>query len=292
VRQQIQRVGPRNCSVLVTGESGVGKELVAQALHKASKRRDGPFITVHCGAISQGLLESELFGHIKGAFSGATENKTGYFQQADYGTVFLDEIGEMPLDAQVKLLRVIEGQPFYPVGSDRTVQVDVRVVAATNRDLEKRVAEGKFREDLFYRLEFPIQVPPLRDRPEDLEALAAHFLGLLEQEYRSELKLTPEALKRMKGYNWPGNLRQLRAVLGLAAAMSNDGLIDAGDLRLPSSSSACEKSLRLEEVEESTIREALRRTNGAIGTASELLGIHRDTLASKMKKYNIKKLGD
>jgi two-component system, NtrC family, response regulator HydG len=292
LRQSIEKVGPLGCSVLITGESGVGKELVAQALHKKSLRADGPMVTVHCGAISPNLLESELFGHVKGAFTGADREKQGYFQQADYGTLFLDEIGEMSPECQVKLLRIIEGKPFRPVGGTQDVQVDVRIIAATHRDLEKMVSEEKFRLDLFYRLEVPLHVPPLRERLEDVVPLAEHFLKHLSKEYRRDLCLTKEATARLKAYSWPGNIRQLRAVLAAAAAMTDDGTIDAEDLRLPVTAQASAKDLNLEQMEARAIREALRRCGGAIGTAAELLGVHRDTLSTKMKKFDIKKSGD
>ncbi|HKB37346.1 MAG TPA: sigma-54 dependent transcriptional regulator, partial [Gemmataceae bacterium] len=294
VRQQVEKVGPLDCTVLITGESGVGKELVALEMHRKSKRSDGPLVIVHCGAISPNLLESELFGHVKGAFTGADRNKPGYFQQADYGTLFLDEIGEMSPECQVKLLRVLERKPIRPVGGTEDVHVDVRIVAATHRDLDKMVREEKFRHDLFYRLEVPINVPPLRERMDDIPALAEHFLVLLGREYRKSLKLTASALSRLKSYSWPGNIRQLRAVLGAAAAMTDDGLIDAEDLRLPAAPADqdSDSSLKLERIEARAIREALRRCGGAIGTAADVLGIHRDTLTAKMKKYDISKSGE
>ncbi len=292
VRQQIAKVGPHDCTVLVTGESGVGKELVALELHQKSRRRDGPLVIVNCGAISPTLLEAELFGHEKGAFTGAERYRPGFFQQADYGTLFLDEIGEMTPECQVKMLRVIEGKPFRPVGGEKEVRVDVRIIAATHRDLEKMVREGKFRHDLYYRLGVPIHVPPLRERPDDIAALADHFLEQLSGEYRRELELTPAALARLRSYPWPGNVRQLRAVLEVAAAMAEGAAIDADDLRLNSPAPAEDDTLNLDRVEAKAIREALKRAGGVIGVAADILGVHRDTLSTKMKKYDIRKNGE
>jgi Nif-specific regulatory protein len=292
VRQQIERLAPLDCTVLVTGESGVGKEPVALALHRNSQRRDGPMVIVNCGAIAPSLLEAELFGHAKGAFTGAVADRPGFFQQADEGTLFLDEIGDMPLECQVKLLRVIEGDPVRPVGSTEGVRVDVRIIAATHRDLEKMVREGKFRHDLYYRLGVPIAVPPLRERPDDVAALAEHFLAQFSADYRRELRLTPAAQARLKTYPWPGNVRQLRAVLEVAAAMSDGPAIDASDLRLNGPATpGNDDELNLERLEMRTIREALRR-HGGISAAADALGIHRDTLSAKMKKYGIPKSGD
>jgi Nif-specific regulatory protein len=294
LRETIARVAPGPANVLVVGESGVGKELVALGLHRTSPRRDGPLVTVNCAAIAPTLMESELFGHVKGAFSGADRNHPGFFEQADEGTVFLDEIGELSPECQAKLLRVLEGKGFRPVGGTADVRVDVRIVAATNRDLEREVEEGNFREDLFYRLRIPIRVPPLRDHAEDIPALADHFLARLSVEYRRPVKLTEAALARLRDYSWPGNVRQLRSVLETAVAMSDGLAIDADDLPLgPDRGQKAEglPTLNLEELEADAIRQALRRTEGNKAQAARVLGIHRDTLMQKLRKYGIEKDG-
>jgi Nif-specific regulatory protein len=292
LRQSIARVAPGPGNVLIVGESGVGKELVALALHRQSLRREGPLVTVNCAAISGSLLEAELFGHRKGTFTGATENREGFFEQADEGTLFLDEIGELSPECQAKLLRVLEGKGFRPVGATADVQVDVRIVAATNRNLEREVEEGRFREDLFYRFRIPLRVPPLREHAEDIAALTEHFLSKLAMEYRRPVRLAPEALRRLQEYSWPGNVRQLRSVLETAVAMSAGEVIDVADLPLgPERRKPAEELpvLNLEALEADAIRQALRRTDGNKAQAAKLLGIHRDTLLGKMKKYGIDK---
>jgi DNA-binding NtrC family response regulator len=302
VRMNIARVAPRPCTVLIVGESGVGKELVASALHRLSPRRDGPLVTVNCAAIAASLSDAELFGHREGTFTGAIGDRPGFFQQADEGTLFLDEIGELTLECQAKLLRVIEGKGFRPVGATSEIRVDVRVVAATNRNLEAMVREGRFRQDLYFRLGIPIVVPPLRERAEDIPALAGHFMRQLSAEYRRPLRLTEAALARLQDCPWPGNVRQLRAVLENAVALSDADTLDAGDLRLPVSEAqggcngpaAAENgprlpSLNLQELEVWAIRRALCETGGNVRAAAEKLGIHRDTLGLKMKKYDIKR---
>jgi Nif-specific regulatory protein len=292
LRQTIARVAPGPGNVLVVGESGVGKELVALALHRLSPRRDGPLVTVNCAAIPQTLLESELFGHVKGTFTGADRDRPGLFEQADEGTLFLDEIGELSPECQARLLRVLEGKGFRPVGGTADLQVNVRIIAATNRDLEREVEEGRFREDLFYRFRIPIRVPPLRDHAEDVPALVQHFLRKIVAEYRRPARLTDEALRRLREHSWPGNVRQLRSVLEAAVAMSASDTIDAADLPLgPDRRKAAEglPTLNLEELEGDAVRQALRRTEGNRAQAARLLGIHRDTLLMKLKKYGIDK---
>jgi Nif-specific regulatory protein len=292
VRQEIPRMAPRQHTVLIVGESGVGKELVALALHRHSPRRQNPVVTVNCAAIASSLAEDALFGHVKGAFSGADRDHKGYFQQADEGTLFLDEIGELSLECQAKLLRVIEGKGFLGVGSQKEVKVDVRVVAATHRDLEQEVREGRFRKDLFFRLGIPIRVPPLRDRPEDIAPLVDHFLLQLEAEYHRQVRLSEKALARLREYHWPGNVRQLRSVLEYAVAMTENELVDVDDLRLaterPSTSDGM-PGLNLENLEAWAIRQALRQTHSNLSQTARLLGIHRDTLSLKLKKYDIDK---
>ncbi len=289
LRQVIARVGPHASTVLIRGESGSGKELVAQGLHRLSPRRDGPLVTLNCAAIAPTLLEAELFGHVKGAFTGATSDRAGLFQQADEGTLFLDEIGELSLDCQAKLLRVIEGKGFRPVGGTSEVRTDVRIVAATHRDLQAQVREEKFRKDLFFRLcVVQIQVPPLRSHAEDIPALVDYFLARLAVECGKQVRLTGTALRRLQDYSWPGNVRQLRAVLENAVVMSDGDTIDAGDLLLPAPAFAEDHpaSLNLEEVEAWAIRKALRQAGSNLA-AARLLGVSRDTLRAKRKKYEI-----
>jgi Nif-specific regulatory protein len=292
LRETIARVAPGRCNVLVVGESGVGKELVALGLHRQSPRHDGPMVIVNCAALSPTLMESELFGHVKGAFSGADRTHPGFFEQADEGTLFLDEIGELSPECQAKLLRVLEGKGFRPVGGTSDVRSDVRIIAATNRDLEREVEEERFREDLFYRLRIPIRVPPLRDHAEDIPALVDHFLGPLCVEYRRPVKLTAAALRRLHEYSWPGNVRQLRSVLENALAMSAGDTIDADDLPLgPDRRKPAEglPTLNLEELEADAMRQALKQTAGNKAQAARLLGIHRDTLMQKLRRYGIDK---
>jgi Nif-specific regulatory protein len=291
LRQLIARVGPRPSTVLIQGESGAGKELVAQGLHRHSPRRDGPLVVINCAALAPTLLESELFGHVKGAFTGATCDRTGLFQQADEGTLFLDEIGELSAECQAKLLRVIEGKCFRAVGGVEDIQSDVRVIAATHRDLEQAVADGKFRQDLYFRLcVLRIRVPPLREHAEDIPALVEYFVGRLAAECGQAVRLTPAAVARLQAYSWPGNVRQLRAVLEHAVVMSETDTVDADDLSLPTPRlSDYPATLNLEEVEEWAIRKALRQTGGKLEQTARLLGIVRETLAAKRKKYHIDK---
>ncbi len=292
LRQTLARIAPGPGNVLITGESGSGKELVALALHRLSPRRDGPLVTVNCAAIPATLLEAELFGHRKGTFTGATEDRAGLFEQADEGTLFLDEIGELSPECQAKLLRVLEGKGFRPVGGTADVRVDVRIVAATNRDLEREVEDGRFREDLFYRLRIPVRVPPLREHAEDIPVLAEHFLRRLAVEYRRPVRLTEEALRRLHDYSWPGNVRQLRSVLENAVAMSDGDEIAAADLPLgPDRRRAADglPTLNIADLEAEAIRQALCRTEGNKVKAAKLLDIHRDTLQMKIRKYHIER---
>ena len=291
LRQQVCQFARLPCTVLITGESGVGKELVALSLHQQSLRREGPLVTLNCGAIPATLAESELFGHEKGAFSGAERERLGCFIRADQGTLFLDEIGEMPLPEQVKLLRVLETKSLKHVGSDEEVKVDVRVIAASNRDLKREMQDGRFRKDLYFRLGTTIHVPPLREHLEDVPALVEHFMGRLSVEYRRRLTLSEAALQRLQTYSWPGNVRQLRSVLETAVATTEGNVIHARSLhlldetpRLPPEGPA---SLCLKDVEAWAIRQAVGQTNGNKSQAARLLGIHRDTLLTKLKEYGI-----
>lgn len=291
LRQRIARLAVHSSTILILGESGVGKELVAQALHHQSPRRDGPLVGVNCAAIAPTLLESELFGHCKGAFSGAVHDHPGLFQQADEGTLFLDEVGELSLECQAKLLRVIEGKGFRPVGGTADIHVDVRIIAATHRDLHSLVQTGQFRPDLFFRLQgLQIHVPPLREHVEDIGELVQYFLKKLAVEWGRQIKVSPVALERLQEYSWPGNVRQLRSVLENAVALSDTDTLSPEDLVLASGPSPAEPpSLNLEELESWAVRQALRRTGGNITQSARILGIVRDTLASKMKKYGIKR---
>jgi DNA-binding NtrC family response regulator len=295
LRQQIAQFARRPCTVLITGESGVGKELVALSLHQQSPRHEGPLVTLNCGAIPATLIESELFGHAKGAFTSAEGERLGAFMRADEGTVFLDEIGEMPLMDQVKLLRVLESKCLRHVGGDDEIKVDVRVIAATNRDLKREMQDNRFRKDLFFRLGTTIYVPSLREHLEDIPALVEHFLDRLCLEYRRRLSLSDAALERLQRYTWPGNVRQLRSVLETAVATTEGNVISARSLHLlneqPSAATEGPASLNLEEVEAWAIRHALAQTHGNNTQTAKLLGIHRDTLITKLKKYGIERQG-
>ncbi len=295
LRQQIAKAAPLPFTVLIHGESGSGKELVAQALHRQSNRAAGPLVVVNCAAIAPTLLEAELFGYRKGAFSGADRDHPGLFEQADEGTLFLDEVGELSLECQAKLLRVIEGKPFRPVGGTKDVKVDVRVVAATHRDLDKEVKAGKFRQDLLFRLKvIPLKVPPLREHVEDVVELAGFFLDRLSVQCRKTFHLKPAAIRKLQAYAWPGNVRQLRAVLESAAVMCEGDTIDAADLAItsiseavPATSGEVPSSLSIDDLETWAIRKALKQTNGNVSRASQILGMSRDTLHTKLKKKGI-----
>lgn len=295
LRQQIAKASPLPFTVLIHGESGSGKELVAQALHRQSARAAGPLVVVNCAAIAPTLLEAELFGYRKGAFSGADRDHPGLFEQADEGTLFLDEVGELSLECQAKLLRVIEGKPFRPVGGTKDVKVDVRVVAATHRDLDKEVKANKFRQDLVFRLKvIPLKVPPLRDHAEDIPELAGFFLERLSVQCRRTFHLKPAAIRKLQAYTWPGNVRQLRAVLESSAVMCEGDTIDAGDLAVtpiseavPNHTGEMPASLAIDDLETWAIRKALKQTNGNVSRASQILGMSRDTLHTKLKKKGI-----
>lgn len=291
----IEQVAPTRASVLVTGESGVGKELVADALHRLSDRKDGPFIKVHCASLSSNLLESELFGHEKGAFTGAVSQKKGRFELADGGTIFLDEIGEIDSATQVKILRVLQEREFERVGGTETVKVDVRIVAATNRDLLEEVKKGNFREDLYYRLNVVhIEVPPLRDRKEDIPLLMSSFLEEFNREDNRAIEgFSPAARKAMYAYSWPGNIRQLRNTIESAVVTCRGKVIDTGDLpeQIVAENRAGEVSIRLgvtlSEAEKTVIMSTLDFCEGNKTKASEMLGIGRKTLHRKLEEYNV-----
>ena len=305
LRQQILKAAPQQFTVLVHGESGSGKELVALALHRNSRRAEGPLVVVNCAAIAPTLLEAELFGYKKGAFSGADRDHPGLFQQADEGTLFLDEVGDLSLECQAKLLRVIEGKAFRPVGATADIKVDVRIVAATHRDLEKDVKAGRFRQDLLFRLKvIPVRVPPLREHPEDVPELAAFFLAKVSAECRRNFKVTAAAMRKLQAHLWPGNVRQLRAAIESAAVMSEGDLIDSDALPLtgateltapPAGSVAAvtipdlPPSLNIDEIEEWAICRAMRQTEGNVSHAAKLLNMSRDTLHNKLNRMKKEK---
>jgi len=309
VLQQIEMVAPTDAGVLITGESGVGKELIAQAIHERSKRRDRPLIRVNCASIPRELFESEFFGHVKGAFTGAVRDRQGRFQLANGGTLFLDEVGEIPSDLQGKLLRVLQEGQFERIGEEFTRRVDVRIISATNRDLAREVEAKRFRQDLYYRLSvFPIEIPPLRDRREDIPELVRHFLQVCCRRLGiPPLESSPEQLEALKGYDWPGNIRELHNVVERAVITARGGTpyFDVGNgtqgaamgfAALANIKSNTDGAIltyaELEDIERSNILAALRRTNwkvsGAGGTA-ELLQINPSTLASRIKAMGIKR---
>jgi len=295
VEQQIGRVATTRATVLIRGESGVGKELVARAIHLNSPRRDAPFICLNCAALTETLLESELFGHEKGAFTGATERMLGKFESADQGTIFLDEIGEMAVGTQAKLLRVLEGHPFERVGGSIPIKVDVRVVAATNRPLEDAVREGAFRRDLYFRLQVvQLDVPPLRERPDDVAVLADHFLKRFGRETGRKMKgFTAAALKKLQGYHWPGNVRELRNVIERAVALGAGPTIEEADIWLSPlelvgvAAPEVYEPLRLEAIEKRHIERTLEHTDWNKSQAAQILGIERSTLDRKIKAYGL-----
>jgi two-component system, NtrC family, response regulator HydG len=291
LKAKISRVAKAPGCVLVRGESGTGKELVARAIHRASPRADRPMVSVNCAAIPANLMESQLFGHKAGSFTGADRDHTGYFEQADLGTLFLDEVGELTLEGQAKLLRILEGHPFLPVGAVKEVKVDVRVIAATNQDLQTYVRERRFREDLFYRLSvFELFLPPLRDRGDDVGLLADFFLDHFRRLHgRPTLDLTAAARAKLLAYRWPGNVRQLRNVLDSAVVLAEENSIRPADLALRDSGSSDLDTLNIEHWERKLITEALVRASGNVPEAARLLGIGRATLYRKFELYRIER---
>jgi DNA-binding NtrC family response regulator len=291
LKAKIGRVSRAAGCVLIRGESGAGKELVARAIHRSSPRADRPMVSVNCAAIPADLMESQLFGHKAGSFTGADRDHAGYFQQADLGTLFLDEVGELTLEGQAKLLRILEGHPFLPVGATKEVSVDVRVIAATNRDLQTYVAERKFREDLYYRLSvFELHLPPLRDRSSDIALLVDHFLAhFLREHGRPGLTLSPGAREKLLHYRWPGNVRQLRNVIDSAVVMAEGETIEPQDLALRDTGGDSLDTLSIDQWEKKLIGEALRRTDGNVPEAAKLLGIGRATLYRKIEQYHIER---
>lgn len=309
MRELIHRVAGKNVNVLVTGESGTGKELAARSIHKFSERHTGPFVPINCCAIPDELLESELFGHEKGAFTGALTTRKGRFELAHGGTLFLDEIGDMPLAMQVKLLRVLQERRFERVGGTKSIEVDVRVIAATHCDLVKAVEEGRFREDLYYRLNvFPITMPALRDRLEDLPLLLCELTNRFSHRHGCTLNFTEAAIACMQEYRWPGNVRELANLIERLMVMAPGGIVDVDDLpghfhsasiespMDPSEALALPKvelGLDLKEymlqTELALIKNALEHSHGVVAHAARLLNIRRTTLVEKMRKYNLKR---
>jgi transcriptional regulator with PAS, ATPase and Fis domain len=293
----IMKVSPTDSTVLILGESGTGKELVATSIYEQGLRKEKAFIKLNCAAIPEELLESELFGHEKGAFTGATAFKPGKFDMANNGTIFLDEIGDMPFNLQAKILRVIQEREFYRVGGSKTIKVDVRFIASTNKNLEQMVQEGKFREDLYYRLNvFTLHLPPLRERKEDIPALVDHFVRASSQ----DVDITSTALQILMAYTWPGNVRELQNVIERAAVICENGYIEPVHLpahvtgafesalqNIPTLSANKPLDERLAEIEKSIIIEALRKTGGVQIRATELLGINQRSLWHRIKKHHI-----
>jgi transcriptional regulator with GAF, ATPase, and Fis domain len=305
VTEQVGVVAPTNATVLILGESGTGKELVAREIHKASARRDGPMVKVNCAAVPRDLFESEFFGHVKGAFTGALRDRVGRFELASGGTLFLDEVGEIPPELQGKLLRAIQEGEFERIGGNRTLKTDTRLVAATNRNLAEEVRKGKFREDLYYRLNvFPITLPALRERKSDIPPLAAHFLERACKEFKKSLCLmSGSALATLKAYDWPGNVRELQNVVERAVITSRDGSIS---FELPAHSDVTPRSDRLShsaivhvrteeelrETDRANILAALNKTRWKVygrGGAAELLGVKPGTLSARMKKLGLRR---
>ena len=301
--ESVAQVAPSEASVLITGESGTGKELIAGAIHFNSARKEGPFIKVNCAAITESLLESELFGHEKGAFTGAHRQKDGKFQQAEGGSIFLDEVSEMPLSMQVKLLRVLQERELVRVGGEETITVDVRVIAATNKPLMKEIEEGRFREDLYYRLNvIALNVPALRDRREDIPLLANRFLTLFAEKNKKPVKgFSPQAMDSMLQYRWPGNVRELMNAVERSVVMSRHEYIDLEELPLEikegarvndrndqvPASSISSTDVPLAEIEKQTILRTLEAVEGNKSEAARRLGITRKTLHKKLKSYGI-----
>jgi formate hydrogenlyase transcriptional activator len=298
VLEQVERVAPTGSTVLIQGETGTGKELIAQAIHNISSRCGRPFIRLNCAAIPLDLLESELFGHEKGAFTGAIAQKIGRFELADKGTLFLDEVGDIPSALQPKLLRVLQEQEFERLGSGRTHQVDVRLVAATNRDLTEMVTRGEFRSDLYYRLNvFPVLLPPLRERREDIPALVTHFVEILGRRMGREIEhIPPETMSALSSYQWPGNIRELQNLIERAVILSNDGVLPNP---LPTTETEQRAAISpaattLRDSERTLILRTLETVGWIIGGpkgAAAKLGLKRTTLIHKMQKLGISRPG-
>ncbi|MCC6395067.1 MAG: sigma-54-dependent Fis family transcriptional regulator [Bryobacterales bacterium] len=302
--EKIRLIGPKRATVLITGETGTGKEAAARAIHAAGPRAHLPMVAVNCTALPEPLLEAELFGHVRGAFTGAVQSRAGRFEQANHGTLFLDEIGDMPMDTQAKLLRVLQEREFQRIGSSETIHIDVRVLAATNADLPRRIAAGRFREDLYYRLNVvPLPLPPLRERLDDIPALAAHFTEkICLQEGIPVRRIASETIEMLRGYSWPGNVRQLENAIEHAIALGGDRMalfpsdfhlpLDfshraAGDWDSPHYVAVPDEGLDFEatigRIELHILEQALRRTGGNKSQAAEILRLKRTTLTAKLR---------
>jgi len=301
VIERLKRIAPTNATVLIQGETGTGKELVAQAIHQNSPRRNNPFVALNCAALSENILESELFGHVKGAFTDASSDRVGKFEYANGGTMFLDEVGDMPLVTQIKLLRVLENGEITRVGSNEPIKVNVRILSATNRDLEEAIENGTFRRDLYHRLKVvTIRLPPLRERREDIPILINHFIKLLSKRHGKQIKaISPAARRKLLAHDWPGNVRQLRNVIESMIVVDYDGVLDTDDLpeeladagqpqaQSPTASLASLVGKPLEEIERLFIAETLRVTGGNREQAARMLGIGERTLYRKIKEYQL-----
>jgi two-component system response regulator GlrR len=298
ILSQVERAAQTDATIMLYGESGTGKELIAQIIHLQSRRSRGPFVAINCGAIPEGLLENELFGHTRGAYTDARETKIGLFTQADKGTLLLDEIGDTSPALQIKLLRVLQEKEFKPLGGERPVKVDVRIIAASNKNLQEAVARGTFREDLFYRIHVvPIYLPPLRDRKEDIPPLVEHFIKQYSKELGKEVKgLTPAAMQKLMLYHWPGNIRELKNVLERAVILTSHNLIDEQDLQHmthPAGGTADRAIYRSfkqakEEFEKGYVIQLLTQTRGNVVQAAKLAQRYRGDLYRLMKKYGLK----
>jgi transcriptional regulator with PAS, ATPase and Fis domain len=301
----VERVADSDSTILINGETGTGKGLIAHAIHKQSYRKDQPFVSINCGAIAENLLESELFGHLKGAFTGATANKVGKFEAANGGTIFLDEIGDMSQDLQVKILKVLEERCFEPVGSCKTVTVNVRIVAATHRDLEEEVQKGNFREDLFYRLfVIPIKLPSLRERRSDIPHFVTHFLDCLNHTKKTQVaSISDDALNVLMQHAWPGNVRELANLMERVVVIKGEGEIDIDDLpykmkHATPNNSFCAPEITADglclntavsEFEKRLIYQSLEKTKWVKNRAAQLLQVKRTTLVEKIKRYELQK---
>lgn len=298
ILSMVSRVADSEATVLITGESGTGKELIARAIHNAGPRADNPFIPINCSAIPESLLEAELFGYKKGSFTGAVKDKRGKLEIADKGSGFFDEIGDIPLSIQVKLLRFLQFGEIVPLGREDSINVDVRIICATNQDLSAKIEKGDFREDLYYRINvIEIRIPPLRERTEDINPLVHHFLEKYGKISGKEMEgVTKEAMRYLFNYNWPGNVRELESAVERAIVMSRDNIIDVDDLPVSlkisgeyNKENVSLEKMSLRDMEKEHIRKVLTNNDFNITKTAEVLGIHRNTLMSKMKEYGIKR---